>query len=205
MRTTIAAVAIVFMGLSIAGCSAKRPIVDQEVTGLDKKYSTFAWGEQGKIAEFYVGTRATRDRGEDPYFPLEIAVVNRGLKQLLVTRESFVLIDEDGNRYQAAGPKELLDYYNFLDWDRQLAELGAILDTRFSSYTRYPSKFSPTRDVRTSGSELIRDFTSLPKFGYLIDFIYFPQPKTGLRDHEFELFLQSRDLADPIFVKFRVE
>ena len=78
MRTTIAVVAIVLLGLPVAGCSARRPIVDQEVTGLDKKYSTFAWGEQGKIAEFYVGTRATRDRGEDPYFPLEIAVVNRG-------------------------------------------------------------------------------------------------------------------------------
>ena len=52
---------------------------------------------------------------------------------------------------------------------------------------------------------MIREFTDLPKFGYLIDFIYFPQPKTGLRDRKFELFLQSKDLPDPIFVKFRVE
>lgn len=197
---------VVLLALSLFACSARRPTDDNvEVKGLDKKYSMFAWIESGKLADFIVGTKATRDREDGPYIPLEIAVANRSLKRLYITRESFVLIDELGNRYQCANPEELIANYDLLDWDRQLTELPGIVDTRFGAYTRYPAKFSPTREIRTSSAGVITDYVSLPKFGYFIDFIYFPLPKTGLKGKKFELFLSSPDLPDPIFVKFLVE
>ena len=37
---------------------------------------------------------------------------------MTLTRESFTLVDSDGNRYPVAGPKELLQSYEFLDFDR---------------------------------------------------------------------------------------
>ncbi|NIM01294.1 MAG: hypothetical protein GTN89_12530, partial [Acidobacteria bacterium] len=46
-----------------------------------------------------VDTRATRYREQSPYIPLEIAIANNGLRQIALTRESFTLIDEAGNRY----------------------------------------------------------------------------------------------------------
>ncbi len=45
---------------------------------------------------------------------------------------------------------------------------------------------------------------TLPKFGYLVDFLYFPRPKTGVLNQRFELFLDAPELPDPVFVKFEI-
>ena len=71
-----------------------------------------------------------------------------------------------------------------------------------TAYTQYPSNFSPTDNA--ARLEVVRDLVSLPKFGYMIDFIYFPTPPGGIRDQRFELFMDSPDLEDPVFVKFEV-
>ena len=64
--------------------------------------------------------------------------------------------------------------------------------------------FSPTRNFSYGRSNIVRDLVSLPKFGYMLDFLYFPQPSVGLKEHYFELFVTSPDLVDPVFVKFEV-
>jgi hypothetical protein len=184
----------------------RQPMRGQEASGLDRKLSTFAFIEEGDIATLIVGTRATRYRENSEYMPLEICIANNGLRQLVLTRESFVLIDEEGNRYPAANPKELMEGYDFLDLDRNsLAELEDIVFNKFAAYTRYGSKFSPTHQAVALRSNLVRDLVSLPKFGYMVDFIYFPTPATGLKGHRFELFVESSELQDPIFVRFLVE
>ena len=79
---------------------------------------------------------------------------------------------------------------------------GALMDQ--CSLARYPSNFSPTRALSVGGTNIVRDLVSLPKHGFLIDFIYFPAPATGIRDQPFELFVDSPDLETPVFVKFEV-
>jgi len=204
----------VVLGLALlpylAGCAARTPIAGQEVQGLDTKYSAFAWIEQGKLVTLIVGTRAARYRENSNFIPIEIALSNNGVKNLVLTRESFVLIDEKGNRYPAASPRELIEGYEFLDLDRdQLAELGSLINSKFAAYTRYNSKFSPTRsaamDLAPGGTKTVRDMVSLPRFGYILDFIYFPKPVTGVKGHRFELFVESQNLPDPVFVRFRIE
>lgn len=204
----------VVLGLALlpylAGCAARTPIAGQEVHGLDTKYSAFAWIEQGKLVTLIVGTRAARYRENSNFIPIEIALSNNGVKNLVLTRESFVLIDEKGNRYPAASPRELIEGYEFLDLDRdQLAELGSLINSKFAAYTRYNSKFSPTRsaamDLAPGGTKTVRDMVSLPRFGYILDFIYFPKPVTGVKGHRFELFVESQNLPDPVFVRFRIE
>jgi hypothetical protein len=100
-----------------------------------------------------------------------------------------------------------MEGYDFLDLDREsLAELANLVTNKFAAFRRYPSKLSPTRAYRSpGGSDVVRDLVSLPKFGYLLDFVYFPQPTGGLKGHKFELFLDSPDLEDPVFIKFIVE
>ena len=100
--------AIVTAVVLVSACATRQPIEGQKHSGLDKKLSTFAYIEEGRIATLIVNTKATRDRDGQLYMPLEIAVANSGLRQLAVTRESFTLVDEDGNRYPMAGPRELL-------------------------------------------------------------------------------------------------
>jgi len=178
----------------------------QVAADVDRKLSTFAFIEEGKLATFIVDARATQYREKESYFPVEIALANRGVKQLSLTRESFTLTDESGNRYPCASPKELLANYEFLDFDRNLAELTEIVFNRFGAMTAYPSKFSPTRRPSRSGeSTLVTDSVQLPKFGYILDMLYFPKPGTGLVGHKFELALSAPELTDPIFVKFEVK
>jgi hypothetical protein len=188
----------------VVSCATRQPLRGQEVDGLDRKLSTYAYYEEGDIVTLIVDTRPTRDKDGAPYIPLEIAVANHRLRKLALTLESFTLIDQDGNRYPAATPRELLQGYDMLDFDRNLAEIEGIVTTRFGAMSRYPSNFSPTRTTPVSGSNIVRDRVVLPKQGYVIDFIYFPAPATGVRDQQFELFLDSVDLPDPVFIKFEV-
>ena len=127
------------------------------------------------------------------------------MKQLSLTRESFTLSDEKGNRYPCASPKELLASYDFLDLDRNLAELRGIVFNRFGAMIEYPSRFSPVRRAPIAGeSTMVTDSLQLPKFGYFLDMVYFPMPSTGLKGHHFELAMTAPELTDAIFVKFEV-
>jgi len=189
-----------------ASCATRQPMTGQPATGADRKLSTFAYIEEGKLATFIVDTRATRYRGKDNYIPIEIAIANRGVKVLTLTRESFTLADENGNRYPCASPKELLENYDFLDLDRDLEELNEIVFNRFGAMTRYPSNFSPTHfALRPGQSRVVIDRVQLPQYGYLLDMIYFPMPATGLMGHTFELTMTAPELTDAIFVKFEVK
>jgi hypothetical protein len=193
----------------VAGSCAERSAVPKQkvnLAGLDRKLSTFAFIEEGNLVSFIVDARPTRYREEGGYIPLEICIANRGLKMLSLTRESFTLKDQDGNAYPCAGPKELIDQYEFLDLDRNLAELRDIVFNRFGAYTQYPSRFSPTRAGPASvlESTIVKDSLVIPRYGYVIDYIYFPRPKTGVVGKRFELFLSAPELPDPVFVKFAV-
>ena len=194
------------LAMACVGCPVRTEIRGVETTGLDRKLSTFAFIEEGDIVSFIVDTRATRYRENDAFIPLEICVANRGLKKLTLTRESFILFDDEGNRYHTASPRDLIEGYEWLDQDRNLGELAGILFNRFGAFNRYPSSFSPTRlrprDPFSSG--IVRDRVSLPRFGFMIDFIYFPMPTTRVLNRRFELHMEATELPHAIFVKFVV-
>lgn len=188
------------LAAALASCASNQKVRGQEVSGLDRKWSAFSYIESGDLVDLIVDIQAARDRADAPYIPLQIAVANRGLRMLTLTRESFILLDSEGNRYPCASPEELLQNYEFLDWDRQLGELRNVVHTRFAAFVEYDSDFSPTRmDTR-----VVRDFVELPKFGYMIDFIYFPTPSTGAKGQRLELFVDAPELDDPVFVKFEI-
>lgn len=203
----VLAVALAGAVVVLASCAGEKPNMPKpDLRGLDKKLSTFAFIEEGNLVSFIVDTRPARYREEGGYLPLEICVANRGVKLISLTRESFTLRDSQGNEYPCIGPKELLQKYDFLDLDRRLAELHEIVFNRFGAFVQYPSSFSPLRvaPANVSISTVVRDSIGLPKFGYFIDFIYFPTPKTGVLNQRFELWMRARELPDPVFVKFAV-
>ncbi len=202
-----AAVVVVAATLVLPSCATREPLRGQEAPATDRKLSTFAFIEEGDLASLIVSTKATRYRGKDPYVPLELCLANRGLKKITLTRESFTLLDADGRRYPCAGPRELMERYDFLDLDRRLMELEDIVFHRFANFVRYDSKFSPTRTPSPDPavSNLVHDRVTLPEFGYLIDLIYFPKPESGLVGKPLELFVSAPELRNPIFVKFVVQ
>jgi hypothetical protein len=206
MRTRILPRAFVgCLLLGLASCATRQQLdVERQADDLSRKLSTFAWKEEGTLVILIAGTRPARDRGDQPFFPLQVVVANKGVKKLTITRESFELIDDEGRRYPLVTPSELLEGYDLLDFDRQLGELEGIVADKFAAYTRYPSHFSPVRTAPVP-TNVVQDLVVLPRFGYLIDFLYFPTPPGGLRDRPLELFLSSPDLEDPVFLRFEVE
>jgi hypothetical protein len=204
VKRTVQIGALFVLVALLASCATRQPLRGQEAKGFDTKLSTYAYIEEGEIVTFIVDTRPARDKDGRAYMPFEIAIANHGLRRLTLTLESFTLLDKEGNRYPAASPRELLESYDMLDYDRNLAELDGIVFNRFGALARYESNFSPTRTTAVYGTNIVRDAVYLPKHGYLIDFVYFPVPPTGVRDQPFELFLDSPDLEDPVFVKFEV-
>jgi hypothetical protein len=198
-------IGVVLAVLVLAGsCATRQPLTGQETTGFDKKLSTYAYIEEGDLVTLIVDTRPGRDKDGGDFVPFEIAIANTGIRMLTLTLESFTLIDKDGNRYPAANARELLQGYDMLNFDRNLGELRGIVYNKFGALQAYPSNFSPTQTAEIGFSSVVRDLVVLPKHGYLIDFIYFPMPKTGLRDQPFELFVDSPNLEDPVFVKFEI-
>ncbi len=206
MGRIAAVLALASLLLATPRC-AERPLAAIPAPGIDRTLSTFAYIEEGKLLTFVVDTRSTRDRDDSPYVPFEISVGNRGIRNITLTRESFTLVDQEGNRYPCVGPRDLLESYDYLDFDRRLEELAGILAGRFATFTRYPSMFSPVRDVAVAPfrSTLVRDSISVPQFGYIVDYIYFPRPKSGVLGHRFEMFLEAPELVEPVFVKFAVK
>ena len=94
-RWCISALLMGALGLTAGSCASRQPVDGQELEQdqLDRKLSTFAYIEQGKIATLIVGVRPARDKDGLPYMPLEIVVANNGLRQLRLTRESFELVE----------------------------------------------------------------------------------------------------------------
>lgn len=200
-------VAILAVTALAAGCGARQQVSGRTAPDVDRKLTRFSYIEEGSIVTFIVSTKAARYRDDAGYMPLQISVANTGLRRITIGRESFTLVDEQGNRYPLAGPRELLESYNFLDMDGTLGELlGVLPDNKFAAFSRFNSNFSPDRGIpEIGGSSLVRDELTLPKFGYIIDTIYFPRPATGIKGHRFELFLDAPELENPVFVKFEVQ
>ena len=203
---------LLFIG---ASCELREEIRGVPTQGqLDRKLSRFAYIEDGDLITLVVSVNATRFREGEDYIPFEVALANTGVKRLQLGRESFELVDAEGNRYPMALTRELIEGYNFLDPDVRLAELEGLTFDKFAALTRYRTKFSPTRagifNDRTGraevieSTELIRDNLILPRFGYIVDMLYFPAPADGVLGKEFELFVSSPNLEEPVYVRFRV-
>lgn len=167
-------------------------------SGLDKKLDNTSFIEDGKLVSLIVGTKPSRVRGARDFMPVEIAVVNKRLASLTLTPESFFLVDEEGRRYPTVGGKELADHYGDVDVDRRLGVVGGLVAAKFKSYEAIPATLTPSFDKPFA--EEIR----LPRFSYATDFLYFPKPETGVRGRLFELWMESPDLPDPVFVVFEV-
>ena len=188
-------IAIVLAGslIAIPGCAG--PKRDPDV---DFKLTNTAYMEEGDLVAFVVSVRAALQREDSNYVPFQIAIMNKGLTGLTVNREFFELIDEDGKRYAPVGFEELRQGYGSTDLDRRLGDIEGVIENKYQTYEQQPSTLTPSFDRPTL---LV---TKLPRFSYLVDWLYFPMPEGGIKERRFELFLNAPELPDPVFVRFRV-
>lgn len=197
-RRASSVLAIWCLVLLVPGC-AGRAAPETVPSGADPKLAFSTYIEEGKLVALAVSTRASRQRLTRDYIPFEIAVVNKGLEKLTLTPESFTLVTEDGNQYPVVGHEELSRSGGGRAVDRRFSEAAELIRQRFSQYDVVPSNLSPDFD-----NPVARDHLFLPRFSYIVDYLYFPRPQQEIEGKPVELFVRAPELKDPIFVRFVV-
>lgn len=197
------AIAVLALSCATAGCVPALQTESEIVAAgrLDAKLANSAWIADGEQVALVVSSRATRFRLKRAYVPVEVAVVNRGLKSLSLSRESFTLVDVRGRRYPLAGRKELGEgYRGSVDLDRRsFPEIEAIALAKYQSFSRIPSNFSPGFN-----NAIALDRVFLPRLAYMVDFLYFPTPEEYVPGEPLELRVAAPELENPAFVRFTV-
>jgi hypothetical protein len=176
--------------------------------GLHPRLTRFAYLEEGQLVSLAVDTEAARRRAGDAYVPLAVGVANIGVDKLVITRESFTLIDDQGNRYPLAGIKELRRARPNIEYDFKLtSQFRGVFSSRFEVWPRMPAVFFPfpSLDPPFRGRGVARDRVELSEKTWMEDLLYFPHPEGDLLDRRYELHLDTEQLDRPIFVKFAIE
>jgi hypothetical protein len=87
-----------------------------------------------------------------------------------------------------------------VDLDRRtLGEAAPIVRGKYQTYSVIPSNFSPGFD-----DPIALDRVFLPRFSYLLDFLYFPTPEGYVAGEPLELRVTAPELEGAIFVRFTV-
>ena len=185
----------------LCACAAGSYSVQPQDGGppLDRKFSLTSYIEEGTELALIVGVRPAGIVKDQGYVPFEIGVANKGMEKLTITAESFVLIDEEGNRYPVVSSEELYREYRRVDVDRRLGEIFQVMLGKFQIYSLVPSNFTPSFDAPT-----LLPQAYLSRYSMMYDLIYFPEPETGVRGRRFELFMSAPELENPVFVQFQV-
>ena len=170
----------------------------------ERPYSPFAVIKESEEVAVVVDVELAQRRREVPYFPLVVKIANKDLYSLTIDRESLILVDSQDDIYLMPDVQELRRNYPFLAADHkfksQTGLLGDQLLTSFSYYQRAWSNFFP----QTQGAARVVDVVRLRRKSYLVDLIYFPWPKKGLKSQTLRLRLLSPELAEPFEIRFRV-
>ena len=207
-KVFVTSLGLTAMITACATTTSRRADEAGDEASLSFRASTFVFIEYCDLATVAVGTRAARYRDNDDFMPVEISVANENVRRLVVTRESFTLIDEDGNRYAVADARDLRRGYRFLDMDRTtLSELPDVTSSTFDAFRPFPSKFTPTFDAIPPDRltlVAVRDTVILTRLSYLVDYIYFPKPVGGITGHRFDLVFKSLSIPDSVRVTFAV-
>ncbi len=209
LRSLFRAAIVVSLGAAMwlsSGCASSSSSLPQE-EGLNPRLTRFAYLEEGKLVTLAADTEATRNRDKQKVIPVAIVIANNGLPRLTLTRESLTLIDDQGRRYamasvpegRAIGALAIHDY-------RQSEYFLGVLSNRFTAHTFLRTVFFPI-PVTERGFEqrgLLQEHTELPRQSWTYDIVYFPHPEGSILGRKFELWLNTKELEQPVFVKFAV-
>jgi hypothetical protein len=196
----------VIAGLILVGCQSLKGTLPQE-EGLHPRLTRFAYIEEGKLATLIVDTEASRQREKQAVVPLAIAIANNGLPRFTLTRESLTLVDQRGRRYALASVPEAKKVGGLQGLDYRLSEsFFGVVENRFTAHTELQTVFFPVSSPSGpySGRGLLREVTELPKQSWTRDVIYFPHPEGEWVGGRYELWLNAKELEQPVFVKFAI-
>ncbi len=195
---------VVMVALTGSGCSVFQRKLPQD-PGTNPRLGPQTYLEEGDLVALSVDVSAATQREASPLVPLAVSIADNGVRGLTLGRESFTLVDKEGNRYPLASVAEAKDANVAADY--QSARLFfEIVGTTYRGYTYVPcSFFPPTMRDPLRRQRIVRDNVELEPRLWTADLLYFPHPKGTLVGRDFELWMSAPQLKEPVFVKFRVK
>ncbi len=152
--------------------------------------------EEGDLAFFAVNTQLARLSLEEDLLPLEVAIANKSLELLTVAPELITLRDAAGNLWPVASAKESAGKSLQSRFARNLQPVPFpdVVRLRFSTYQALPATYG----FRPGDYTMART-VEMRKRTWIYAQIWFPNPGGDLKGKEFEVWLNSPELPDPIF------
>ena len=189
-----------FAALTAIGCHRHHALPDPGIptssSTSSEKLATFIFKEEGRLYLLTVGVNATRFHDKDAFVPLTVLLANKTTTPLIVHRESFTLVDPvSGSRYGLASVAEVRKQGKQV-YDRRLMDVDHLL-TKLASFRKADSNFFPYEG-------LLIDQIELHQFQYILENLYFPRPEGELLGKRFELHINAKGLAQPLFIVFDV-
>lgn len=209
VRLLLLALALGILVSLAGGCAAFKGQLPQE-EGLHPRLTRWTYLERGNLAALAVDVQAALKREDSEYIPLGVGVANLRIPKIRLNRESFTLVDEAGRRYALASVQEVRSLGQLMNYDLRLSRnFGEVFSTTYQPWPRRASTFFPVPGVSNDPifrrRSLVNDRVELNNSSYMIDVLYFPHPEGEILGNYFELWMDSEDLEEPLFVKFRVK
>jgi hypothetical protein len=217
--------ALVPLLLLVCACAARSsgdaPALDAVAPQLSRSLAPFVYIEEGSDLVLTVGVRAAALREAEPFFPIEISIVNRQRgTEWIVTRESFALVDSAGNRYELPTHEEVSRGYGKRTADNHLFDARSVTAGKHEGYRQVGSTFfpDPALGIR-SASDTPDDLSGVSQRsvslvpiervelhgGYFFeDVLYFPHPAGKLVGERFSLEFRAPGLAEPARLAFEI-
>ena len=130
---------------------------------------------ENDVGKVWANTSLTRQRTNEPYLPIVVAVENKGVKSVTLDRSSFFLTDLDEIVYVMPSVKEQRKNYS-----------KTVIDYRMISYAgipwegwRWNRKLDPANffpNLRASSGNTTRDKMTLRQRHAIVDLLYFERP-----------------------------
>ena len=209
VRLLLIVLSLGILASTTSGCATFKGQLPQE-EGLHPRLTRWTYLERGNLAALAVDVQAALKREDSEYVPLGVGVANLRIPKVRLNRESFTLVDEAGRRYALASVQEVRELGQLMNYDLRLSRnFGEVFSTTYQPWPRRASAFFPVPGVSSDPifprRSLVNDRIELSNSSYMIDVLYFPHPEGELVGSYFELWMDSEDLEEPLFVKFRVK
>jgi len=128
-----------------------------------------------ELGELWVNTSLTRQRLDEDYIPMVVAIVNRSRETVTVDRDAVRLIGPDGSRYPMPTVKELREGYGRSSLDARMVS-GAGIPYEVWQRERHlmDSNFFPF--LMSGRRAIVIDEVNLAPGYAMIDILYFAKP-----------------------------
>jgi hypothetical protein len=153
---------------------------------------------QNEFGKVWVNTRLTRQRTEESYLPMVVAVQNMAPKPVVLDRESIFLEDLDGIVYPMPTVQQYRQYYDKSLLDERMVSYGGIPWEGWQWNRRLESaNFFPKMQASRGNTTI--DKLSLRQRYAMVDLLYFERPrKLSLNRPFFLVVLPKKGWETPI-------